>query len=115
MKGHSFLRRLGFALAGLAFAWQREQSFRIQVAAGAAALLVLGILQPKPVWWALVILASASVLTAELFNATVEHLCDHLHPDRHPEIKAIKDLAAGAVLVAALGALVVGGLLVFAM
>jgi diacylglycerol kinase (ATP) len=115
MKGHSFLRRLGFAGAGLALAWRREQSFRAQVMAGAAALGVLLILRPAPVWWALVGLASAVVLTAELFNATVEQLCDHLHPDIHPAIKAVKDLAAGAVLVAALGALIVGALMLAAL
>ena len=114
MKGHSFLRRLGFAWAGLASAWRREQSFRIQVMAGAAALAVLVILRPAPVWWALVLLASAGVLAAELFNATVEQLCDHLHPDMHPAIKSVKDLAAGAVLIASLGALAVGALFVIA-
>ncbi len=44
---------------------------------------------------------------AELFNAALETLADHLHPEEHPEIGAAKDIAAGSVLVAALIALLV--------
>jgi diacylglycerol kinase (ATP) len=47
------------------------------------------------------------VLAAELLNTAVEHLADHLHPELHPHIKAVKDCAAAAVLIASLGALAV--------
>lgn len=114
MKGQSLLRRFGFALSGLALAWRRERSFRTQLLAALIVLCVLAILRPAPAWWAVTALASAAVLTAELFNATIEHLCDHLHPERHPAIKAAKDLAAAAVLVASLGAAAVGVLLIYA-
>ena len=66
------------------------------------------ILQPGPLWWALVMLASAGVLAAELFNTAIEHLADHLHPEVHPRIRVVKDCAAAAVLVAAVGAVTVG-------
>ena len=114
MKGQSFLQRLGFALSGLAVAWQRERSFRTQTLAAIAVLCLLLIVRPAPVWWAVAAMASAGVIVAELFNATIEHLCDHLHPERHPAIKAAKDLAAAAVLIASLGALAVGVLLLLA-
>ncbi len=39
------------------------------------------------------------MLSAEFLNTAVEKLCDHLHPDRHPSIGTVKDLAsAGAFL-----------------
>ena len=66
----------------------------------------------RSLWWALVVLASAGVLAAELFNTAVEHLADHLHPEVHPSIRVVKDCAAAAVLVASLGAVGVGVALV---
>jgi len=62
--------------------------------------------------WALVALAIAAVWTAELANTAIEALTDLASPDYHPLAGKAKDVAAGAVLLAALGALAVG-LLVF--
>ena len=104
-KNQPFLRRVRFALAGLAAAWRSELSFRLQLGALAALLLVLLGLRLEPVWWALVSLTSAAVIGAELFNTALEHLADHLHPAVHPQIRIVKDCAAAAVLVAACGAL----------
>ena len=58
--------------------------------------------------WALVALAVASVWAAELFNTAIEALTDLASPVWHPLAGKAKDVAAGAVLVAALGALLVG-------
>ena len=60
--------------------------------------------------WALVALAAASVWTAELFNTAIETLTDLASPAYHPLAGKAKDVAAGAVLLAALGAVVVGAL-----
>ena len=104
MKNQPFLRRLGFAVNGLAAALG-ESSFKTQLVAAVAVLAVLLWLRPAPLWWALVALAAALVLAAELANTAVERLADHLHPERHPEIKVVKDCFAAAVLIASLGAL----------
>jgi diacylglycerol kinase (ATP) len=111
MKNLSFARRLRFAVDGLRHAWRGERSFRTQVAMGVAAVLALLVLRPEPHWWALVALAIAAVLAAELFNTAVEQLADHLHAERHPAIRIVKDCAAGAVLLASLGALAVAAAL----
>lgn len=107
MKNRPFHERLGFAIAGIATTLRKEQSFRLQMLAAVAVVVVLVWLQPAPVWWALIALSIAAVLAAELLNTAVEHLADHLHPDRHPRIKDLKDCAAAAVLIASLGALCV--------
>ena len=104
-KNQSFAARLGFALRGLAHALRAEASLRLQALAMAAAFAALAWLQPAPVWWALVVLASALVLAAELLNTAIEQLADLLQPDAHPRIRVVKDCAAAAVLIAALGAL----------
>lgn len=108
MKGQPFIRRVGFALHGLRLAVQREGSLRTHLLAAAAVLLVLLLTRPAPLWWALLVLAVGLVLVAELVNSALEALSDHLHPERHPEIGAAKDIAAGAVLVASGVAVVVG-------
>jgi len=60
--------------------------------------------------WLALIFAVVSVWTAESLNTALELLCDVASPDFHPLIEKAKDVAAGAVLISALGALLVGGL-----
>lgn len=108
VKNRPFPQRLGFAMAGLAAAWRRERSFRTQVWSAGLVVLALVALRPPAVWWSVILLTVGLVLVAELFNAAVEALVDHLHPDRHPEIRKVKDMAAGAALVASLAAAAIG-------
>ncbi|NOT12800.1 MAG: diacylglycerol kinase [Methylococcaceae bacterium] len=107
MKGQPFLRRLTFALHGLHLAFRRERSTRIQALAVIVVLLVLLITQPSAMWWAIGSVTVGMVVMAEMFNSAMETLADHLHPHQHPEIGAAKDIAASAVLVAALAAIAV--------
>ena len=113
MKNSSLFARIGFAVAGWKAAWVRERSFRTQVWFAAFALLALLVLRPPPGWWAIVALTCALVLALELVNSALEGLIDRLHPETHPEIKAIKDMLAGAVLAISCAALVVAAALAF--
>lgn len=108
MKNSKLLERFGFAWAGIVNAWRHEPSFRLQLAAAVALLLVLAWLQPPTVWWVLCLVMAFLVLAAELFNTALESLIDHLHLEIHPAIKTAKDCAAGAVLLVSVAALVVG-------
>jgi diacylglycerol kinase (ATP) len=54
----------------------------------------------------------ALVLALKLLNGALEAVIDHLHPQQHPEIGAAKDMLAGAVLIAAVAALVVAAAMV---
>ncbi len=107
-KNLPFHRRLRFALAGIAHALGSEHSLRLQAAAFALVLVALALIHPGALWWAAVLLASAGVLATELLNTAIETLADHLNPERHPQIRIVKDCAAGAVLMAVLGACGVG-------
>ena len=104
-KNLPFSYRLRFALGGISHGLRSEHSLRAQVGALVAVLIALAVLRPAPIWWALVLLASSTVLAAELFNTALERLADHLHPEVHPEIRIVKDCAAAAVLICSLGAL----------
>ena len=63
--------------------------------------------------WLALVLAMTLVWSAEAFNTAIEFLSDAAQPEFHPLIEKAKDVAAGAVLLCALGALAVG-VLVFA-
>jgi len=58
--------------------------------------------------WALIVLTIAMVFTAEFINTAIEAVVDLASPVHHPLAKVGKDVGAGAVLVAALAAALVG-------
>ena len=58
--------------------------------------------------WIAVLLCIGMVIGAEMFNSAVERIVDLVSPQRHPLAGQIKDIAAGAVLVCALTAMIVG-------
>lgn len=79
----------------------------------AAGILVLGIhFGLSRVEWLFLLLAIALVLVAEMINTAVEVVVDLVSPNPHPLAGRAKDVAAGAVLLAALHA-VVAGVLIF--
>lgn len=107
-KNQPFRVRLRFACTGLRYGLRREHSLRFQAVVFVSVLIALIVLRPGALWWALVLIASCTVLAAELFNTALEHLVDHLHPDVHPQVRIVKDCAAAAVLLTVLGAVAVG-------
>jgi diacylglycerol kinase (ATP) len=58
--------------------------------------------------WCWIVMACVAVWTAEALNTAFELLCDVASPEFHPLVKNARDVAAGAVLLAALGASVIG-------
>lgn len=93
---------------GLGFAFKSEQNFRLQSATAILALLAAAIF-PLRVWEIiLVILLIIMVMTMELLNTALENFADLLKPRLHHYVYIIKDVMAAAVLLTALGALVIG-------
>jgi diacylglycerol kinase len=84
------------------------RNIRIQL--GAAMLVVaLGVYADLSAGdWSLIALAIGLVLTAELANTAMETIVDLLSPRQHPLAEKAKDIAAGAVLAAAVTAVVIG-------
>jgi len=78
-------------------------------------VLVAGaLLRLSPLGWAVVVLAIALVLAAELGNTAIVAVVDLASPDDHPLAKRAKDLAAAGVLVASAGAAAAGVLVLVA-
>jgi diacylglycerol kinase len=103
-------RRLrSFVYAGRGV-WQlrTEPNARIHLLATAFALILATVLKLSALEWALIVFAIALVLTAEALNTAIEYLANALMPSHHPLVGSAKDLGAGAVLIAATGAAVIG-------
>ena len=100
-----FGRALRNASRGIDATFRDEPHFRFQVFAAVAALLLSAWLGTGTT---VVLLCCALVLTSELVNTALERLADALHPQPHPLVGAAKDAAAGAVLISAAVAVLVG-------
>ncbi|MFC4558849.1 diacylglycerol kinase family protein [Virgibacillus kekensis] len=103
-------RSIGFSFAwnGLKEVTRTERNFRIHVIV-AVLVVAAGLLsQLNRLEWAIIILTIGLVLVAEITNTAVEKMMDYVKPDIHPLAKTIKDIAAGAVLLAAIIAVIVG-------
>lgn len=107
MADKSFINKFKYAGRGLVYLWQREKSFRWQVLAAGGVQLVAWILKIEPIVWAVLILACVIVLCAEAFNTALERLLDMVEPRLSSQVSVLKNLLAAAVLIVALGAMVV--------
>lgn len=107
----SFLRSLRHALAGVAYAFREEQNFQIEIVLGLAALGLAFFFPLTPSEQTTIFLLTGFVLVLELLNTAFERLLDLLKPRVHPYVKVIKDVVAGAVLVGAVTAALIGGLI----
>lgn len=106
------IRSLGYAISGLKACLKTQTNFRTHLLL--ASIAVAGsVLLRFSLWkWVAVLICIGVVLTAELLNTAIEILCDVVNPGYHPQIKVIKDMAAGAVVISALISFI-SGLLIF--
>lgn len=108
MKARSRWRSVGYALVGIRRMLADEPNARLHLVASVA-VVGLGLwLDVDRGGWAALVLAMALVWSVEATNTAIEYLADALHPELHPGVGTAKDVAAGAVLLAAGGAAVVG-------
>ena len=78
-------------------------------AAVTIAVIVLGVFfQLSRFEWCWIVVAIAIVWTAEALNTAFEFLADAASPNFHPIVKDAKDVAAGAVLITAIAAVIIG-------
>jgi diacylglycerol kinase len=96
------------AFAGLAFVVRHEPNMRIHIAAAILAVVLGWLLQIDAVEWRWLILAIGLVLGAEALNTAVEQACNAITRNQNAAIKVAKDAAAGAVLIAAATAALIG-------
>jgi diacylglycerol kinase (ATP) len=106
-----FLASFRYAYAGLAYCFRTQRNYRIHIAIGLLAALVGLVVGLSWVEWAIVAILVVVVLAAEMVNTMVEALVDLVTQEHHPLAKVAKDVAAGVVLLSAVGAVAVGALI----
>lgn len=105
------LKSVGYALEGITLFFKTQHNALIQAIA-AIIVIVLGFIwEVNASEWCLLIFAIALVFIAEMLNTAIEFLTDLASPDIHPQAKKVKDVAAAAVLIAAIAAAIVGAII----
>ena len=102
------LRSFGYAWKGIQSCVGKEQNLSFHLIAAMAVIIagiVLGITRTE---WIMVVMCIGTVIAAELFNTAIEKLVDLVSPERHPVAGQVKDIAAGAVLICAVAAAIIG-------
>jgi len=108
MRSRNIFESFRFAFSGLWYALRTQRNTRIHLTI-TAAVVVLGLcLELSYVQWAVVTLTIGFVLVSEMLNTVAETLVDLISPGYHPLAKIVKDVTAGAVLLAAIVSIVVG-------
>jgi diacylglycerol kinase (ATP) len=106
-----FIRGFGYAFKGISYTAKTQLNFRVHLAATILAVLMGYALHISVNEWQWLILCIAIVLMAELFNTAIEFLTDLVSPDYNELAGHVKDVSAGAVLIAAFFALTTGAII----
>ncbi|MGK6340634.1 diacylglycerol kinase family protein [Chryseobacterium sp. DT-3] len=96
------------AFRGIFLMIKTERNFRIELAAFFINLVLIFYFKLSSIDTMLILIASIGVLSAEIFNTAIEKICDMIQPDFDKRIGFIKDISAGAVLLMAIGSVIVG-------
>ncbi len=94
----------GHAIHGVLHVLRKERNARIHLVAAFGAFGVGLLLHVTDVELAAIFFASILVFIAEVFNTAIEKTLDIIQTEHHPQIKIIKDMSAGGVLIASIAA-----------
>jgi undecaprenol kinase/diacylglycerol kinase (ATP) len=108
MRSQNLVDSFRYAIEGLKYALRTQRNTRIHLTI-AALVVAMGLwLGLSATQWAVLALTIGFVLVGEMLNTVAETLVDLVCPGYHPLAKVIKDVTAGAVLLAAGGSVIVG-------
>jgi diacylglycerol kinase len=101
-------RSFGYAFRGFWYVLRTQQNAWIHAVIATLIFILSLWLRLDAREWAIIILTTAMVFTAEFLNTAIEAVVDLASPQKHPLAKVGKDVGAAAVLIAALAAILVG-------
>lgn len=101
------MANFGFAARGIKFSFE-ERNIRIHYVAATGALIAGLVLNISPIEWVELFIMIALVISLEMVNTAIEIVVDMVCPDHNEFAGKAKDVAAGAVLIAAMAAVAVG-------
>ena len=97
-----------YAIEGIIASFKSERNMKIHVLATIIVVILGLILKINIVEWCFCIISIVLVISAELLNTAIENIVDMISPEKNEKAKLIKDISAGAVLVLAIGAFIIG-------
>ena len=103
-------RSFGYAFRGIYRSLATQAHLQFHALATLGVVLLAGYLRVSAHEWCILVLTIALVWAAEIINTAIEHLTDLVSPNYHPLAERTKDAAAGAVLILAIGAVVVAAI-----
>jgi diacylglycerol kinase (ATP) len=111
VKPTRFIDSVNCAIEGIIYTARTQKHMRNHFLSALVLLLAVLFLNVTPIEFTLLTLTVCFVLFAELVNTAIEVVVDMVSPEYHPLAKIAKDVAAGSVLVASIGAMVMGYLI----
>ncbi|MEH7453552.1 diacylglycerol kinase family protein [Gottfriedia acidiceleris] len=112
-KREPLLKSFGFAFSGIFKVIKDERNIKIHLFAALISIGLAFYLHISRIDWLILLLTITIVISLELVNSSIEAVVDLASPNKHPLAKKAKDVAAGAVLVAAIVSIIIGALLFF--
>ncbi len=104
-------KSLAFATKGIMYTFRNEVNFRIQCFVGLFILIISFVLHMRVYEQIILAMMIAFVMVLELLNTTIEMFLDLLKPRLSPHVEMVKDIMAGAVLIASIGSIIVGAII----
>jgi diacylglycerol kinase len=101
------IKSFGYAIKGMLIALKEQQNMRIHLLAIAVVTFAGIYLGLTAIEWSIIALTIGFVISLEMVNSAIETLVDLVSPEYHKQAGKVKDMAAGAVLVAAIVATVI--------
>jgi diacylglycerol kinase (ATP) len=108
---NKFIRGFGYAFNGLLHAAKTQLNFRVHLVCAVIAMALGYALHISTAEWLWISLCIGMVLLTELINTAIELLVDLVSPEYNEKAGRIKDMCAAAVLITAITALVIGGVI----
>ena len=103
-----FLYSFVYAIRGVKLLFRTERNAWIHLAIMSCAVALGFIFSISSTEWIMIILCSGLVLGTEAMNTAIEYLANYCTPEKDEQIRKVKDVAAGAVLICAFASLIVG-------
>lgn len=111
MKNKKLINSFKYAFTGMWSAYKSEKNMKIHIAVAILVILFGVFLQISTYEWLACTVCFAMVIGSEMFNTAIETVVDIAMPKKDERAKKAKDVAAGGVLVFAIGSAIIGSII----
>ena len=107
-KTKKLINSFKYAIEGIISSFKTEQNMKIHIFIMILVIILGMVLKLSTLEWIILTIVIVLVISAELFNTTIETVVDMITKEKNEKAKLAKDVAAGAVLVLAIGSVIIG-------